>query len=40
MLFIDAFFRFSGIGLMLLLCVISIRDLKKSTASVYFLLAF
>ena len=40
MLFIDAFFRFSGIGLMLLLCVISIRDLKKSTASVYFLFAF
>ena len=40
MLFIDAFFRFTGIGLMLLLCVISIRDLKKSTASVYFLLAF
>ncbi len=40
MLFIDAFFRFSGIGLMLFLCVISIRDLKKSTASVYFFLTF
>jgi len=37
---IDAFFRFSGIGLMLLLCVIVIRDLKKTTASVYFLFAF
>jgi AraC-like DNA-binding protein len=40
MIFIDAFFRFSGIGLMLLLYVIVIRDLKKSTASVYFLFAF
>ncbi len=40
MLFIDAFFRFSGIGLMLFLCIVSIRDLKKSTASVYFFLTF
>ena len=40
MLLIDAFFRFSGIGLMLFLCVISMRDLKKSTASVYFLFTF
>jgi AraC-like DNA-binding protein len=40
MLYIDAFFRFSGTGLMLLLCVIAIRDLKKSTASIYFLFTF
>ncbi|MCF6299679.1 MAG: helix-turn-helix transcriptional regulator [Proteobacteria bacterium] len=40
MLLVDAFFRFSGIGLMLFMCVFTIRDLKKSTTSVYFLLAF
>ncbi len=40
MIIIDAFFRFSGVGLMLFMCVIAIRDLKKSTPSIYFLLTF
>jgi AraC-like DNA-binding protein len=40
MLFIDAFFRFSGIGLMLIMCVLSVRDLKKSKVSFYFFWAF
>ena len=40
MILIDAFFRFSGIGLMLFLCALSIRDIKKSPSLVYFLLVF
>lgn len=40
MLFIDAFFRFSGIGLMLFMCVFALRDLKKSATVIYFLLAY
>jgi AraC-like DNA-binding protein len=40
MLFVDAFFRFSGIGLMLFMCVFAIRDIKKSATVVYFLLAY
>jgi AraC-like DNA-binding protein len=40
MLLIDAFFCFSGIGLMLFICVFAHRDLKKSTTSVYFFLTF
>ena len=40
MLFLDALFRFSGIGLMLFMCVFAIRDLKKSATAVYFLLVF
>jgi AraC-like DNA-binding protein len=39
-MFLDAFFRFSGVGLMLFMCVLAMRDLKKTTSSVYFLLAF
>ena len=38
MLLIDAFFRFSGIGLMLFLCILAIRDLKKSNTSIYLIL--
>lgn len=40
MLLIDAFFRFSGVGLMLFMCALSLRDLNKSTSSVYFILTF
>jgi AraC-like DNA-binding protein len=40
MLLIDAFFRFSGIGLMLFMCVFALRDLKKSTPTLYFFLTF
>lgn len=40
MLFLDAFFRFSGIGIILFMCVFAIRDLKRSATMVYFLLAF
>lgn len=40
MLLIDAFFRFSGVGLMLITCVLVVRDLEKSTSSIYFLFAF
>jgi AraC-like DNA-binding protein len=40
MLFLDAFFRFSGIGLILFMCVFAIRDVKKSATLVYFLLAY
>ena len=40
MLIIDAFFRFSGIGLMLFLCILSIRDIKNSPSLIYFVLVF
>ena len=40
MLFIDAFFRFSGVGLMLLMCGFAVRDLNKSMPGFYFFMAF
>ena len=40
MLYLDAFFRFTGIGLMLFMCLLCLRDLNKSTTSVFFYWAF
>lgn len=37
MILIDAFFRFSGIGLMFFLCIITIRNKNKSTSTKYLL---
>lgn len=39
MTLLDAFFRFSGLGILLLLIFLTIRDLKRSSSAVYLLLA-
>ena len=39
MILIDAFFRFSGVGLMLLLAILTVRDLRTSVSAPYLFLA-
>lgn len=36
---IDTFFRFSGVGLLLLLAVLALRDMRNTNGAVYFVLA-
>ena len=39
MIVLDAFFRFSGVGLLLLLAVLSVRDVRKTNGAIYLILA-